>query len=75
MKNISIDGGKTFCKVEEAIEFLTFDDDIDLDTLGYYMNDKNAFDQLMKEWETVDFSINQLITRYLEIAESDLIIK
>lgn len=77
MANISVDGGKTFCTVNDLIEFLTFEDDIDFDTLGYCMdkNDTYAFEKVMMEWETTDFTLNQLIARYLELAKSDLIIE
>ena len=75
MRKISINDGNSFCTVEEAIEYLTFEDDFDFDTLGYYMNDKEAFEKVMNEWQNKDFTLHQLITRYLELANCDLIIK
>lgn len=73
--NISIDGGKTFCTTEEAVEFLTADDGMDFDTLGYYMNDDEAFSQVMTELNSRVFTANEFIKRYLELAKNDLIIE
>lgn len=76
MRRISIDGGKSFCNVETLINYLSYDDeDIDLDTLGYYMGkDENAFSQVMTETEKYDYTLTQLIERFLELTTEDLII-
>lgn len=77
MKKISIDGGKTFCTIDELIDHLSFDDgEIDFDTLGYYMGkDVNAFYQVMYASTIRNLTTKQSIELFLELAKDDLIVE
>lgn len=72
MKNVIING--KISTVDAAIEYLTIDGEIDLDTLGYCMTDQNAFNLALNDLSDRAFTPNELIARYLEIASENLII-
>lgn len=72
MRKIIIDGNVH--AVKNAIDLLTVDGEIDFDTLGYYMTDEEAFNQAFSEFIDRPVTVEEFISKYLEIADSDLVI-
>lgn len=59
---------------EELLVYLTEEDEVDVDTLGYAMTDSEAFDKALAKASEHGLSYSKLIGLYLAEAKSDLII-